>query len=291
MYYLIGADGKLHGPLTAADIHTWLAEGRASKYSRVRRATEDTWQALGSIPELLPLRREPASDDPNRRAPDDPRASLRDTVAAFVDNAPRLDAASCVSRAWRLVRANPVILVGSAVVAWSLIIGFSFMPRVGWIAGPLLNSPLLGGLYVVYLGRLRNRPTRPEDLFAGFRLAYVPLVLAGLFCGAVTTPGIIALMNPAIPRVFGLLIIPGVYLAVCYMFALPLIVDRRLDVWTALEVSRQVVRRQWWTALALALIAWLIVVAGVLALVIGVIITMPVAMATFIYAYEDLFGG
>ena len=93
MYYLIGADGKSYGPLTASDIHHWMAEGRASKYSRVRRADEDNWQALGSIPELLPPREEVAfpGEEPAPVAVDAARAPER------------LDAGRCVARAWALV--------------------------------------------------------------------------------------------------------------------------------------------------------------------------------------------
>lgn len=299
MYYLIGADGKTNGPLSAADIHQRLAEGRANKYSRVRAEHDETWQPLSAIPELSPVRREPdAPPDTPGPPPSAERVSLQDVVAGYVNGAPSLDAARCVARGWVLVRDNPVILIGSALVAWSLIVGVSFLPSVGWIAGTLVNSPLLGGLYLVYLGRIRSQPVKPEDVFAGFRRAYVPLVLAGLFVGAVTTPGLIAVMdqfNPVetrtVPRAFALLLIPGIYLAVCYMFVLPLVMDKRLDVWAALEVSRQVVRRQWWTALALGLIAALIALAGVLALGVGLVIAVPVATATIMYAYDDLFGG
>ena len=85
-------------------------------------------------------------------------------------------------------------------------------------------------------------------------------------------------------------ILPGVYLAVGYMFALPLVVDKRMDVWTALEVSRRVVHHQWWTAFALLIVASLIVLAGFLAFVVGVVIAVPVATAALMYAYDDLFG-
>jgi uncharacterized membrane protein len=274
MYYLIGADGKVNGPMSAADIHQWLAEGRASRYSRVRREEDPTWQSLASFPELVPPRAEPAPEAPER-----PVAETAQTLAAsFPARGTTLDAGRCVSRAGALVRDNPVILIGSALVTWSLIVGISLIPRVGWMIGMVLNSPLLGGLYYVYLRRLRGLPSRAEDVFAGFRLAFLPLVLAGLLSGALTSLG------------FLLLIVPGIYLAIAFMFVVPLVIDKRLEPWVALEVSRRVVHGQWWTMLALGLIASLIAAVGVLAFGVGVLIAVPVATATLAYAYEDLFG-
>jgi hypothetical protein len=274
MYYLIGADGKVNGPLSAADVHQWLAEGRASRYSRVRREDDGTWQPLGSVPELMPPGPEAPVAAPEAPAPVGARAMAEDILARGTT----IDAGRCVARAWALVQRDPVILIGSALVAWGLIVGIALLPRVGWIIGMVINSPMLGGLYYVYLGRIRGLAVGPEDVFAGFRLAFTPLVLAGLLVGAITSLGFLAL------------IVPGIYFAIAFMFVQPLVIDRQLDPWTALEISRRVVHRQWWTMLALALIATLIVLAGLLAFGVGVVIAVPVATAALMYAYEDLFG-
>lgn len=45
---------------------------------------------------------------------------------------------------------------------------------------------------------------------------------------------------------FLLLIVPGIYLTFAYLFGLPLVVDRGLSAWDALEVSREAVTRVWW---------------------------------------------
>ena len=286
MYYVIAADGKVNGPLTAADVHQWIAEGRASKYSRVRREGEADWQALGGIPELAPP---PA---PAPRAPvaiasagatataTAPLRRAEAIAATYVRRGVRLDAAQCVSRGWRLVRANPVVLICAAGGVWTIIIALTFVPRIGWLAGMVVNSPLLGGLYCLNIRRIRGEAANAEEAFAGFRVAFfIPLVVAGLVSGALTTLGIL------------LLVLPGIYLAVGYMFVLPLVMDKRMDVWTAMEVSRRVVHQQWWMTFALAIIAALMVLAGVLAFGVGVIIAVPVATAALMYAYEDLFGG
>ena len=275
MYYLIGADGKVNGPLSAADIHRWLSEGRANKYSRVRRDDDATWQSLDSIPELLPPKPQPSAEPP---PPAPARNASRALAEEILARGTKIDAGRCVSRAWVLVQSNPVLLIGSALVAWGLIVGIALLPRVGWIIGMVLNGPLLGGLYYVYLGRIRGLPVQPEDVFAGFRLAFTPLVLASLLVGAFTSLGFLAF------------ILPGIYFAIAFMFVQPLVIDKRLDPWAALDISRRVVHKQWWTLFALALIATLIALAGLLAFGVGVVIAVPVATAALMYAYEDLFG-
>ena len=135
-------------------------------------------------------------------------------------------------------------------------------------------------MYYLNVRCIRGEAAGPEQSFAGFRaVSFIPLLAAGLLSGALTTVGIL------------LLIVPGVYLAVGYMFVLPLIIDKRMDVWTAMEVSRRVVHQQWWMTFALGLVAALMVLVGVLAFGVGIIFAVPVATAALMYAYEDLFGG
>jgi uncharacterized membrane protein len=87
-----------------------------------------------------------------------------------------------------------------------------------------------------------------------------------------------------------LCILPGIYLAVGYVFALPLVVDKKMDFWTAMEVSRRVVHAQWWSVFALVIVLGLVALAGFLLCGIGELITIPVASAALMYVYEDLFG-
>jgi uncharacterized membrane protein len=227
---------------------------------------------------LPPPQRAP---EPTPAAADAPALRKPDVIAAaYLERGVRLDAARCVSRGWALVRGNPVVLISAATVVWTIIVALTFVPRVGWLAGMVVNSPLLGGLYYLNIRRIRGERAGAEDAFAGFRpVFFMPLLIAGLLSGALTTLGIL------------LLVLPGVYLAVGYMFVLPLVIDKRMDVWTAMEVSRRVVHQQWWMTFALAIVAALMVLAGALAFGVGVIIAVPVATAALMYAYDDLFGG
>jgi hypothetical protein len=67
--------------------------------------------------------------------------------------------------------------------------------------------------------------------------------------------------------------------------------DKQLDFWSAMELSRKVVTKHWFKFLGLGIVLMLLEFAGVLALCVGVFVMVPLILATLMYAYEDIFGG
>jgi hypothetical protein len=55
--------------------------------------------------------------------------------------------------------------------------------------------------------------------------------------------------------------LPGIYLGVGYVFALPLVIDKKMDFWPAMEVSRRVVHHHWWSTFALVIVLGIIALA------------------------------
>lgn len=80
------------------------------------------------------------------------------------------------------------------------------------------------------------------------------------------------------------------YVNTAFMFALPLIHDRGHAFWPALRLSQRVVHQQLLATLGLVLLSWLIALAGLLVLCVGIFVAAPIVVASFAYAYEDLFG-
>ena len=129
-------------------------------------------------------------------------------------------------------------------------------------------------LSLVVMGSLQGRPvllfSEDDPRAAGdsrrrFRRLQPILFSRSLLAGAVTS-GCFTLVG------FCLLILPGIYLGVAYLFTyLLLIVDQKLDFWTAMEVSRRVVTTQWWRVLGLGLVGILFLLLGLsLFLVVGI---------------------
>jgi TM2 domain-containing membrane protein YozV len=52
MYRIIGADGREYGPVPAAVIRQWIAEGRVNAHSHVRPEGGTAWVTVSSLPEF-----------------------------------------------------------------------------------------------------------------------------------------------------------------------------------------------------------------------------------------------
>jgi uncharacterized membrane protein len=84
-------------------------------------------------------------------------------------------------------------------------------------------------------------------------------------------------------------IVPGIYLSVAWILTGPLIVDRRLGFWEAMELSRKVVTHRFWLMLCLVALVAVINVAGLMACCVGLLVTWPLGLGALIFAYEDIF--
>jgi predicted Ser/Thr protein kinase len=143
----------------------------------------------------------------------------------------------------------------------------------------LLNGPLLAGLYLYFLKRIRGEAATVETAFAGFfskrflhlflaHFVYTALIILAFFC----------------------FILPGIYLLVAWCFTLALIIDKGMDFWPAMELSRKMVHKHWWKMLLFMLTMLGVLLGGIICCVIGIFVAAPVAIAAFMYAYEDIFG-
>jgi uncharacterized membrane protein len=89
---------------------------------------------------------------------------------------------------------------------------------------------------------------------------------------------------------FLLLIVPGLYLSVAYCLALPLVVDKKLSPWQALEASRKAVSRRWFSVLGLFLAIGFLCFLGAIPLFIGLIWIVPMSLIVMGILYRNIFG-
>ena len=77
---------------------------------------------------------------------------------------------------------------------------------------------------------------------------------------------------------------------VVWMPALPLMVDKKLDFWPAMEASRRIVHANFWGWFGLGALNFLVALAGNVACIVGVFVALPICFAAVAYAYEDVVG-
>jgi hypothetical protein len=268
MYKIIGMDGQQYGPVTAEQLREWIASGRANGLTLAQAEGSAEWKPLTSLPEFADAlaAKTPLAPPPPLAVPlpgADPEALAAEVIARDY----QVEIGDCLSRGWDLVMRNFWLLVGASFV-------------VGLIQGavPLLAGVCMGGLYALCLKLIRHERAEFGDAFAGFSSDFLPLFLAGIVTGLLTMMGIL------------LCVVPGIYLAVVWVFCLPLVVDRKLDFWPAMEVSRKVVNKHWWVIFGLLLAGLLVNLLGLLVCCVGVYVAQPIVIAALAYAYEDIFG-
>ncbi len=273
MYKIIGGDGKEYGPASADQVREWVRQGRANDQTQVRPENDPIWRPLGGlaefagVPDAGPLPQPPALE----AAPID--------ADAILAREPRLDIGACLSRGWGLMRRHFWLTAGTVSLAFVMQIVVELVPLLGWMAVTVLAMVLWGGVDWLLLKLARGQPACFGDMFSGFSTAFMPLMLLSVITMTLTPMGLL------------LCVLPGIYLmAIWTLFPALLIMDRKMDFWPAMELSRQVVHKCFWPVIGLAVVCLLLFLAGLLCVGIGVFVTLPWTSAAVIYAYEDLFG-
>jgi hypothetical protein len=323
MYKILGGDQKQYGPVSSDEVRGWIAEGRLNAQSLAWAEGEADWKPLGSFPEFADaLKAKTAPQFP--QAPVSPGMTPAYEAQIFAQP-PQLRIVHCIERSWALLKANFGLLFGASLV-YGLISLCQLIPGIGFIYW-IFKGVFKGGLYLVFIRRIRGQPAAVGDVFAGFSIAFVQLLLAGVVSGVLSSIG-----------VFCCCILPGIYLVIAWTFGVPLVVDKKLEFWSALELSRKVVTRVWFEVFGLTLLVFLpCILGGVLIYALGgasssfatssairdilsssqpdvgqllkvlwtaasanllmnfiartiVILNLPFAVGALMYAYEDLFG-
>lgn len=89
---------------------------------------------------------------------------------------------------------------------------------------------------------------------------------------------------------FMLLILPGIYLAIGYAMTIPLIVDRKMSPWQAMEASRKAIHGEWWKIFGLFIVMSLIFMVSMVPLGLGLIWIWPMFVVLGGVVYRSLFG-
>jgi len=245
MYKIIGGDQKEYGPVTADELRRWLAEGRLNGQSQAQAEGSAEWRPLASFPEFAEaLRAQAGASAPPPGGPMPP-ASAQLWTAQLLATPPQVQVGRCLALSWKLLTANFGLLFAATFLVWMIGTVCGLLPFGGlfyWI----FRGVFYGALYLIFLNRIRGRPASVGDVFDGFKTAFAQLVLVGLISSLLTGIGFVCC-----------LVIPGLYLYVAWTFSVPLVSDRQMEFWSAMELSRKVVTRVWFEIFALVLLAFL----------------------------------
>ena len=224
----------------------------------------------------------------------------KEEAASAGDAAPQglagVSIGALVSEAWEKTRgAKGPIWAGSAVMYAVMIIVFAgaslLLPQQGGGMGmagmgaDFLLQMISNAVMAIFFAGIVNMGIRKV---AGSQVGW-RMVLDGLpIAGKLAVAGI--LQSLLIMIGFFLLILPGIYLTIGYSMTLPLIIDRGMSPWEAMEASRKAVHKEWWKIFALFLVMGLLLCLATLPFGIGLIWVWPMTVILGALVYRALFG-
>jgi hypothetical protein len=233
-YFIIGGDKKEYGPATAEQIRQWLREGRANGTTLLRLESETLWKPLRSFEEF-------AADLP--KAPDVAATPPPVPLEAQAANV-QISIGHCFARGWHLVGQHFGVIAGATLLTWMALTALAMIPYLGPLLLLPLQGPLYASLFLVFLKLIRTGEAAPSDIFINARGNAVQLMLANI---------IITILSG-----FAMIMcVPGIYLKIAWLLALPLIADRGMEFWSGMEISRKVITAQWFRFLGLFVLAFL----------------------------------
>jgi len=197
-----------------------------------------------------------------------------------------------IGQAWQRTNGSKGIIIGTLVVYYLIIVIPSFaMGFVGGMFGmnqriafnllvqipfTIIGFVLTAGMVMIIIRRAANLPASISTIFA-----YFPKTLK--------ITGLLILMYLMIGIGFLLLILPGIYLSMAYMFALPLMIEKNLGIWEAMEASRKSITHHWFKVFGLFFCISALGLLGVVT-VIGWIWLLPLAMLSIGTLYVHIYG-
>lgn len=182
------------------------------------------------------------------------------------------------------------------------ILGFSnIIPFVGPLGANIILSPCLMAGYYLVAQKINAGERQIEfgDFFKGFdhlgKLAVVAVFTSLILAASMIPFGIFVFaslfsgdLTPTFsPGVF-LLLIPPIYLAISYAAAPFFAVFYNMEAWEAMEASRKVISKKWFTVFLFAIVLGLIASLGFVVLFVGILVAIPVIALAQYEAFSDI---
>lgn len=149
-----------------------------------------------------------------------------------------------------------------SVIIFGLAYTFMFLPIIKY------------GENYLFLKAIRDEELDIKILFEGFKTKYLNIVLANLIVAALVIIGFI------------MLVIPGIIIACRLVFVPFLVMDKNLDPMKAVEKSWAMSKGHGWEVFFMAILSIFIFIGGVLAFIVGAIISIVWIHAAFATFYQ-----
>ncbi len=183
---------------------------------------------------------------------------------------------SYLKTGWHLFRQYPGGFIGFTALVLVIQAGLGCLPKVGWLV-LFIQYPLMFGFVAASARLIQGEGPHFGDFFQGFKFL-LTLILLAVVSQIFIVLGLL------------LLVVPGVYLTVGFFLAPWFVLDRKVGFWEAMQLSRRMVQPHWFELFGLFLLIILINLLGVLALGVGLLVTIPVSWCALTAFYANRVG-
>lgn len=311
-YYSKGK--QQNGPVPLEDLVRLVGTGAVTPTDLVWREGMTDWLPVAQVPELASspaLVSEMAR--PSIPAGTQPLNPYQTPASSWVEAPPAagekivpgsdpIDATACLKRAWELTKCHFGLLIATGIIyavlsggfdaATSAALGVNSEADAGvgtgsqnsvptgpaifyWVVSFLLDLFLGLGLARIGLNLVSGKDANVSMLFGEGR-KLVPMAAASIMYYAMVVVGLI------------LLIVPGIYLALRFSQFVAAIVDKDMGAIESLQYSARLTEGNKMNLLGLYVLCFLTVLAGILALVVGLLAALPVVYLAPYVAYRWL---
>lgn len=294
------------GPVTFAELQTLAAQGILDKQSTlVWQEGSPDWIPAHTVPNLFStaITANPyAAPQTSWEAPALVHASSGPDIIPGSDP---IEATACVSRAFALTSKHfgQIFLLGLVYVAITFALGVLLglmdsalglqtpftpsedsdlmwqlqMQNEGSIYNSIISnvvSSILGlGVLRFFLNIVDGKPTQISMLFTEWR-KFFTYFIASLIYGLAVGVGLL------------LLIVPGIYIAIKYGYYQYAIVDRNMGILDSLNYSASITENSKMNLFVLGILGFLIIIAGIIALLVGLVFALPLVYMASAVAYR-----
>jgi len=181
----------------------------------------------------------------------------------------RLSIENVLQQGLNLFRKEPAVFIIYSVIA--------AIALSNPISGTLLGGPVIAGYYIVAHRINSKKSIELSDFFRSFD-GFVPLLILNLLISLIVLLGLM------------LLILPGIYLAISYLFAHFFVCFYEVEPSEALRLSRKTVSGNFGQILLLYLILAGINLLGFLAFGVGLLLSLPFSYCVIYATFDDIIG-
>jgi hypothetical protein len=223
---------------------------------------------------------------------------LGGSIEATLAGQGQLAIGATMGEAWERTNGSKAIIFGGFLLTYAVLLALQYVvglvvpmaPEDGTFDLPTFATGSLASLAVTFLGY----PMFAGVFLAGARhAAGLPIRFADLFSQYQRLPTfmLVSVLQVLLITVgFVLLVLPGLYLSVAYLLAFPLVADRGMGAWEAMETSRKLVTKHWFTVFFLLLLVGVLTGLSAIFLLIPLVWTLPWTILCMGIVYRNLAG-